>query len=135
MSEIWRMAKQTRRNPVQAAVQLFQEAGFETSQPCDVGPTSFELAVRREERLVLVKLLANADDLEASASAEMRRISRHLGGSPMVVAERSGGETLRSGVVYRRHGISSVSAETLAEYILDNLLPLAFAAPGGLYVQ
>lgn len=113
---------------------MLREAGFETSQPCDVAPSSFEVAARRE-KLLLLKFLSSADELAASVSAEMKRLSVHLGGSPLVVAERWGREVLRRGVVYRRHGIPSVDPGTLAESLLDGSPPLAFAAPGGPYVR
>lgn len=118
------------KNAISATLQVFQEAGFETSQPCDVGSSSFEIAASRGERLVLLKFLANANEVEESGAAEMKRISRSLGGSPLVVAN-----TLRRGVVYRRCGIQSVNRETLAEYLLEGSPPLAFAGPGGLYVR
>ncbi|MEM3086248.1 MAG: helix-turn-helix domain-containing protein [Halobacteria archaeon] len=123
------------REAISATVQLFRDAGFETSRPCDAESSSFELAARRKEDLVLLKFRTNAGEIEKSESAEMRGLSRRLGGSPLVVAERSGKEFLRPGVVYRRRGILSVARETLAQYLAEESPPLAFAGPGGLYVR
>lgn len=123
------------RNAISETIEVFREAGFETSQPCDVEPSSFELAARREERLVLLKFLRNISEVEEAGFGEMKRISHHLAGSPLVVAERSGSEAMRPGVVYRRHGVLSVSHQTLADYLIEGFPPLAFVGPGGLYVR
>lgn len=129
------MERRPGKDAISATLQVFREAGFQTSQPCDVEPSSFELAARRKEQLVLLKFLRNADEVEEAGSEEMKRISHHLAGSPLVVAERSGGAPLKPGVVYRRHGVPSVNARTLADYLLEGSPPLAFVGPGGLYVR
>ncbi len=127
--------RRRRKDAISAAIEVFREAGFETSQPCDVEPSSFELAARREKRLVLLKFLRNANEVEEAGSEEMKRIAHPLAGSPLVVAERSGSEAMKPGVVYRRHGIASVSSRTLVECLIEGFPPLAFVGPGGLYVQ
>lgn len=129
------MVRRPGKEILPSALQLFREAGFETSQPCDLEPSSFELAARRKEKLLLLKFLRDASEASEAASEEMRRISHHLTGSPLVVAERSGGAPMKPGVVYRRHGIPSVTLETLSDHLLGDLPPLAFAGPGGIYVR
>ena len=62
-------------------------------------------------------------------------MAKHLLGRTILVGEKSRDQYLERGAVYFRYGIPTVSVPTLADCLLDGVLPLVYAAHGGLYVR
>ncbi len=114
---------------------LLSDAGFTTSDRCAVRPKSFDLAARRGEDLLLVKILGNVDALDSETGAEMRRLGSYLGATAMVTGLRTRDEDLKPGVVYFRQGVPVLHPETLYDLLIEDSPPLIYAAPGGLYVN
>jgi putative transcriptional regulator len=113
---------------------MLEDAGFVVSDRCAVRPKSFDVAARRGEELVLLKILGNVDAFDRAAGEEMRRLGAHLRGTPLVVGLRSRDEELDPGVVYFRHGVPALNPDTAMELFVEGVPPLVYAAPGGLYV-
>ena len=114
---------------------LLADADFLTSERCAVRPKSFDLAARRGEDLLLVKVLGNVDAFDGPTGAEMRRLGRYLSATPLVVGLRTRDEDLKPGVVYFRHGVPAIHPDTLFDLLVEGVPPLIYAAPGGLYVN
>ena len=114
---------------------MLHDAGFVVSDRCSIRPKSFDIAARRDEELILVKILANIDGFDGSTGREMRRLGDYLNGTPLVIGLRTRDEELRPGVVYFRHGVPVLSPDTALELFIDDVPPLIYAAPGGLYVD
>ncbi|NHN41915.1 transcriptional regulator [Halorubellus sp. JP-L1] len=113
---------------------MLGDAGFVVSDRCAVRPKSFDLVARRGEEILLVKVLANVDALDAATGAELRRLGAYLNGTPIVIGLRTRDEDLKPDVTYFRHGIPVISPDTAVQLFVDGLPPLIYAAPGGLYV-
>ncbi len=116
-------------------VNILRRAGFLVSDRCDIRPRSFDLAARRDEILILLKVLSNIDGLNEETAREMWLLSKYLLGSPLMVGEKSRDKPLEEGVVYFRHGIPTFNVATLYDYFIENIPPLVYAAHGGLYVN
>ena len=114
---------------------MLEDAGFLVSDRCAVRPKSFDLAARRGEDLVLLKILGNVDALDAETGAEMRRLGEYLAATPMVVGLRTRDEDLKPEVVYFRHGVPVINPDTAVDLFVEGVPPLIYAAPGGLYVS
>ncbi len=114
---------------------MLSDAGFTVSDRCAIRPKSFDLAARRGEDLVLVKILGNIDAFDAATGREMRRLGTYLEATPMVFGLRTRDEELKPGVVYFRHGVPVLSPDTATELFVEGVPPLIYAAPGGLYVS
>ncbi|MGB9987159.1 transcriptional regulator [Salarchaeum japonicum] len=114
---------------------MLADAGFSVSDRATIRPKSFDIAARRGEDVVLVKILANIDAFDAPTGAEMRRLGHYLNATPLVIGLRSRDEELEHGVVYFRHGVPAISPDTALDYFLEGVPPLIYAAPGGLYVN
>jgi putative transcriptional regulator len=114
---------------------MLQDAGFVVSDRCSIRPKSFDLAARRGDDLLLVKILANADSLDAETGVEMRRLGSYLSATPLVIGLRTRDEDLKPEVVYFRHGIPVINPDTAFDLFVENVPPLIYAAPGGLYVN
>ncbi|WP_101295309.1 transcriptional regulator [Halegenticoccus soli] len=114
---------------------MLQDAGFAVSDRCAIRPKSFDLAARRGEDLVLVKILGNIDAFDAETGAEMRRLGTYLSATPLVIGLRTRDEDLKPGVVYFRHGVPVFNPDTAMDLFVEGVPPLIYAAPGGLYVN
>jgi len=124
----------TREALVGNVTAMLGDAGFAVSDRCAIRPKSFDLAARRGEDVLLVKVLANIDAFDAVTGAEMRRLGEYLGATPIVLGLRTRDEELKPGVVYFRHGVPVFSPDTAMDLFVEGVPPLIYAAPGGLYV-
>ncbi len=115
--------------------EVLRQAGFSTSDRCYLRPRSFDLAARRGDLFLLLKILTNIDGLNEQTALEVRRLAKHLFASPLLVGEKTRDQFLERGAVYFRYGIPTLSLPTLADCIIEEELPLVYAAHGGLYVQ
>ena len=114
---------------------MLEDAGFVVSERCAIRPKSFDVAARRGEDIVLLKILGNIDAFDAATGAEMRRLGEYLEATPLVVGLRTRDEELKPGVVYFRHGVPVLSPDTALDLFVEGVPPLIYAAPGGLYVN
>ncbi|QLG48295.1 transcriptional regulator [Natrinema halophilum] len=114
---------------------MLEDAGFVVSDLCAIRPKSFDIAARRGEDLILVKILANIDAFNEAIGHEMRRLGTYLQATPLVIGLRSRDEDLKPDVVYFRHGVPVFSPDTAYNLFIEDVPPLIYAAPGGLYVN
>ena len=114
---------------------MLGDAGFAVSDRCSIRPKSFDVAARRGEELLLLKILGNIDGFDAHTGAEMRRLGEYLEARPLVIGMRTRDEDLNPGVVYFRHGVPVLSPDTAMDLFVEEIPPLIYAAPGGLYVN
>ena len=114
---------------------MLADAEFLVSERCAVRPKSFDVAARRGEDLMLVKVLGNVDAFDRATGAEMRRLGGYLSATPILVGMRTRDEDLKPGVVYFRHGVPAIHPDTLYDLVIEEVPPLIYAAPGGLYVN
>ncbi|MFB6168852.1 MAG: transcriptional regulator [Haloferacaceae archaeon] len=114
---------------------MLRDAGFRVSDRCAIRPKSFDLAARRGEDLLFVKILGNVDALDAATGAELRRLGSYLDATPMVIGLRTRDEELKPEVTYFRHGVPVLHPDTAYDLFVENVSPLIYAAPGGLYVN
>ncbi|QRV14562.1 transcriptional regulator [Haloterrigena salifodinae] len=114
---------------------MLEDAGFVVSDRCAIRPKSFDIAARRGEDLILVKILGNIDAFNEATGHEMRRLGTYLNATPLVIGLRSRDEDLKPDVVYFRHGVPVLSPDTAYNLFIEEVPPLIYAAPGGLYVN
>ncbi|WP_135303598.1 transcriptional regulator [Haloarcula amylovorans] len=114
---------------------MLEDAGFMVSDRCAIRPKSFDVAARRGEDVLLVKILGNIDAFDGHTGGEMRRLGTYLNATPIVVGLRTRDEELKPGVVYFRHGVPVLSPDTALDLFVEEVPPLIYAAPGGLYVN
>ena len=114
---------------------MLEDAGFTVSDRCAIRPKSFDIAARRRKDVVLLKVLANIDAFDGRTGAEMRRLGEYLEATPMVIGLRTRNEDLKPGVVYFRHGVPVLSPDSAMDLFVEEVPPLIYAAPGGLYVN
>lgn len=111
------------------------KAGFCVSDLCIIRPIGFDLVARRDNSLLIIKVLTNIDALSEDVAKELRVLSILLRGSPLLIGERSGIGFLEDDVVYDRFGIQTITPTSLRDYLLEGTPLKAYAAPGGLYAN
>src|SRR3989441_862936 len=111
------------------------KTGFFLSRPHGERGLCFDFVARRDDTLLIVKVLQNVDALSKDTAHELVEVARILEGSPLVVGERSGTGSLEDGVIYTRFGVSILSRRTLGEFLEEGIPPFLYSAPGGLYVR
>lgn len=120
---------------INRVISILSKSGFIISDRCDIRPRSFDIAARRDDLLLLIKVLFNIDGLNEETANEMLYLSKHLNGNPIVIGEKTRDHSLEGGVVYLRYGVPAVEVSTLNDYFTDNTPPLIYAEHGGLYVN
>jgi len=114
---------------------LLAKTGFYLSDKANTRGMSFDIIARRDQNLLLIKVLANVDAFTETNAGEIKLIARTLDGSPILVGQRSGGGRLEEGVIYSRFGVPILSKETFVDFFAEGVPPFVFSAPGGLYVR
>lgn len=124
-----------REDLIESARGVLVAAGFNVSQPINMRSISFDIVARRDGKLLIIKILSNVDAFSRDNALEMKVLAEALDASPVLIGERSSSGDLEPGIVYTRFNIPIISNETLADYLLEDVPPFIFAAPGGLYVH
>ena len=109
--------------------------GFYVSELYSMRPIGFDLVARRDNSLLIIKVLTNIDAMSENVANELRTLSVLLKGCPILIGEKTGLRKLEEDVVYDRCGIQTINSQTLKNHLLDGMPLEVYAAPGGLYVS
>jgi putative transcriptional regulator len=122
-------------NGVRSAETLLKKAGFDVSQSCYSRPSCFDLAARRDENLILVKVQPDIDSLSPSDSAELNGISKSISATSIMISQNAREKPLEDDTVYSRYNISAITPKTFENIVFHKTYPLIQAGPGGYYVE
>ncbi len=114
---------------------LLSNAGFYVSQAYSMRPIGFDLIARRDNTLLIIKILANINALPEDVAQELHTLSDLLNGQPLLIGLRAGSGELEEEVVYDRFGVQAISPETLRLHLLEGIPLQIYAAPGGFYTN
>ncbi len=110
-------------------------AGFYVSELCSMRPVGFDLVARRDNSLLIIKVLTNINAISEDVADELRALSTLLKGCPILIGGKKGPGVLEEDVVYDRFGVQAISYKTLKNHLLEGIPLEVYAAPGGLYVN
>ena len=94
----------------------------------------FDVAAKKEI-LLLLKTLYNIDSFQKEQARNLKIISNNLDAHPLIVGTHTRRESLKSGVVYERFELPTVSLETFEDLIVNGIFPKIYRDRGGMYVQ
>jgi len=114
---------------------VLAKAGFDISSVINLRSICFDLVGRKDDTLLIIKVLSNIDAFSRDNAEEMKTLAEALKATPLLIGETSSSGPLEPGIVYSRFKIPIISNETLADHLLEEVPPIIFAAPGGLYVK
>jgi putative transcriptional regulator len=125
----------SRAELIESTRAILTSAGYDVSSTLNLRSVCFDIVARRDDKLLIIKILSNVDAFSRENAEEMKVLAEALKASPLLIGERSSSGVLEVGIVYSRFNIPIISNETLADHIIEEVPPLIFAAPGGLYVK
>ncbi len=114
---------------------LLQNSGFATSDPKDLAHAGFDIVARKEQLILIVKIVTNASSLPRHAVAGMATLARAVNGSPLIIAMKNGADSVEDGIMYTRAGIPLLSPQSFYDLVVEGVPPLVYAASGGYYVN
>lgn len=120
---------------LQTVISVLLMAGYNVSERCGIRPRSFDLIARKSENILVIKVVPHIDSVGEDSASDLHIIATHLKGKPIIVGEKARDSDLERGAVYLRYGIIATSATTLYDFFVDEVPPLVYAQPGGLYVN
>lgn len=124
-----------REQLIDSAREVLAKTGFFLSEPHGERGLCFDFVARRDNLLLIVKVLQNVDALNKGTAEELRNIAQSLRGSPVVLGERTGTGPLEDGVIYSRFNVPILSRRTFLDFFEEGVPPFIYSAPGGLYVK
>ncbi len=81
----------------------------------------FDLLARKEEKIILIKAVADTNSLNQEAVEEMKKISSCVDATPLILTEKSG-SNLEDNVVYSRFGAFTINLTTFQNALKQKLL-------------
>ncbi|UCD14676.1 MAG: transcriptional regulator [Thermoplasmatales archaeon] len=110
-------------------------AGFYVSDLHPMRITGFDVMARRDDSLLIIKVMTNIDSISENVANELKTLSSLLKGCPLLIGEKNGSGRLEDDVVYFRFGVQVITINTLRNHLLEGMPIKVYAAPGGLYVH
>jgi putative transcriptional regulator len=124
-----------RKEVITEARNVLSNVGFSVSEPHTIRSIAFDIVARRDNLLLIIKVLGNVDAFNKDNARELQILANLLQGTPFIVGAKSSTGEIVDGIVYFRHGIPIISLGTVKDFLIEEMPPFVFAAPGGLYVH
>ncbi len=122
-----------REQVLQEIKNLLKSYGFKTSDIYD--RSCFDLLARKDDILIILKILINIDSLTSTQAEELSKISGTFLASPIIIGLKSKHNPLEEDVVYERHEIPVITPQTLCNIVVNDIHPEILAKRGGYYVK
>ena len=92
--------------------------------------TCFDILARRNEQILLIKVLEDANSISREYTQEMISIATYINASPLVIAEKAGNK-LEENIVYSRFDIYTLNFSTFLNCV-SNKFPFIKRSQAGL---
>lgn len=112
---------------------LLKSYDFKTSDIYD--RSCFDLLARKDDILIILKILINIDSLTSTQAEELAKIAGTFLASPIIIGLKSKHNHLEEDVVYERHEIPVITPQTLCNIVVNDIHPEILAKRGGYYVK
>lgn len=120
---------------LKAAESALRQAGFTVSEICRSRPSCFDLAARKNESIIFIKVQSNIGRFSTNDSAELQAISDSFSAPCLLIGEQVREKPIHDDTVYTRHNVIAVTSKTFENVVLHDVRPLIQATPGGYYVE
>lgn len=120
---------------LESVVKILLKADFNVADLAETKPRCFDIVARKGDLILILKVLYNVDSMKPEAAEEMKKLTKILDASPMVIGERFKFDFLERGVVYTRYGLPVINLATFYDFIVEGIPPYVYSAPGGYYVK
>ncbi|MEM1566527.1 MAG: helix-turn-helix domain-containing protein [Candidatus Bathyarchaeia archaeon] len=120
---------------IRTAEAILKEGGFTVSQRCCSRPSCFDVAARKNDSLILIKVQRDIGCVSPYDSLELRIIAEQVSAASLFISEKSRDKPLEDDTVYSRYNVLAVTPKTFENIVLRGIYPLVQAGPGGYYVK
>ena len=86
--------------------------------------TCFDLLARKQDRILLIKVLEDANAVSKEYTDEMNMVSSYVGAVPVIIAEKAGNK-LEDNVLYTRFNLYTLNFTTFVNSIKNKQEPEA----------
>ncbi|MCL5407833.1 MAG: helix-turn-helix domain-containing protein [Candidatus Thermoplasmatota archaeon] len=124
-----------RQEIIGSIIRFASRGGYTTICADESLSYAFDLILRNESQMIVVKVMNNVGLLTEEASKSLIAISRFLDAHPLVIGVGNRDERIEDGVVYSRYSLPIISPQTLVSYLKEGEEPNVRAGPGGFYVE
>ena len=95
--------------------------------PSSIEKRSIDVVIRtRDDKTIILKIIEDLDLLSKRETSDLLSIAGALQASALIIAEKSAGHPLVSGVVYEKHGVRAVNLETFEAYLRHGEMPVVY---------
>ena len=122
-----------KEDDVKKAVTILENAGFQVSD-CSQVRSCFDLLARRDDTLLLIKVLGNIEGVTYRLAAELRNAARSMYGTPLIIGDHMKTSALSPGIIYTRYDVHVVNMESFGE-ILGQKIPIIYSVRGNYCVR
>ncbi len=119
---------------VRSVKTVLKKAGF-TVSPVYSKPSCFNLAARKDDSLILIKVQPDIGGISPHDSSELRVICENILAASLIIGDKTREKPLEDDTVYFRYNVPAVTFRTFKNIILKKIYPLVQAGPGGYYVE
>jgi putative transcriptional regulator len=92
--------------------------------------TSFDILARKNEHILLIKVLEDANSITRQYTEDMISVSSYINASPLIISDKAG-DLLEDNIVYSRFGIYTLNFKTFINCV-DNKFPFIKRSQAGL---
>jgi putative transcriptional regulator len=92
--------------------------------------TCFDIVARKDQRIILIKVLEDANSITEEFATQMKKVSAYISASPIIIADKAC-MMLQDNVVYARFGVFTLNKATFANAV-ENKLPFLMSTKAGL---
>ncbi len=120
---------------VKSVLKILSKAGYIVTDLIETKPRCFDIVARKNDTILLLKILYNIESLKPEMAREMKVIAKLLKASPIVIGEKYKNDYLDRGVVYNRHGLPVINTATFYDFVVEGIYPFIYSSPGGYFVK
>ncbi len=97
---------------------------------CSKIHSCFDIFAKKDEIILLIKVLANIEALDLKTSDDLRKVSVLISAIPLVVGDHMKNKKLEKGIIYSRHKINVLNLETLEGVLKGREFPKVYSIRG-----
>jgi putative transcriptional regulator len=115
-------------------ITVLDRSGFTTSQIREPSGLNFIIVSRRDDLLLLIKILIGPEQLTRPVAKDILNLSRVLKGSPILITPSTSALPFQDGVLYVRYGIPLMTFNTIFDHMIEEIPPMIYRGTNGFFV-
>ncbi|MFX1397010.1 MAG: helix-turn-helix domain-containing protein [Promethearchaeota archaeon] len=118
-------------NIIKSVDNLLKKANYETFSVFDKNKFCFDLLVKKDNSILLIKVFSNIDNLNEDVINGIKLMSNLLQSKPILIGVKNRYQKLDDNTIYVRNELPFITYNTLENIITNNEFPYVLARRGG----